>query len=115
MKKAPLVILLALCLFWSGCGGGTTPDAPEPAEAGYATDETNSNETEGEKEMEIGETVPDLTNMTTTDRAAYLEGKLWEEYSRAVREDEERIAEDADRSIRLGGVTMKYGLKVVGD
>ncbi|MBO7404634.1 MAG: hypothetical protein J6V24_06700 [Clostridia bacterium] len=116
MKKAPLVILLALCLFWSGCGGGgTTPDAPEPAEAGYTTDETNTNETEGEKDMEIGETVPDLTNMTTTDRAAYLEGKLWEEYSRAECKDEGRIAEDADRSIRLGGVTMKYGLKVVGD
>ncbi|MCR5682932.1 MAG: hypothetical protein K6G29_10840 [Clostridiales bacterium] len=116
MKKVPAAFLLALCLLWSGCGGGgTTPDWPETAETAESAETNEMNITEGEEDMEIAETVPDLTKMTTVDRAAYLEGKLWEEYSRAEQQDEGRIAEDAARSIAMSGVTMKYGMKVVGD
>ena len=116
MKKRTAAALLAvICLFSGGCGRESaaeeesTPDAAETAEI------TDTNKTEGDMDMVIGETVPDPAEMTTVDRAVYLEGKLWEAYSRAQCQDEKRIAEDKAKSISLGGVTMKYGMKTVGE
>lgn len=117
-------LFLALCLLGSGCGreGGAAPDAQTAQEADEAVNtadntQTNEseNESEGEENMENLETAPDLDSMTTLERAAYLEGELWGAYSLAQREDEARLAEDKAKAIEYGGVTMKYGMKIVGE
>lgn len=116
MKKRTAAALLAvICLFSGGCGKESAAEEESTPVAAETAEITDTNKTEGDMDMVIGETVPDPAEMTTVDRVAYLEGKLWEAYSRAQCQDEKRIAEDKAKSISLGGVTMKYGMKTVGE
>ena len=41
--------------------------------------------------------------------------ELWDEYCRALRENEERRTEVEDRCMSCGGVSMKYGMAVIGE
>ena len=106
MKKRKTAVLLTLCLLLcglSGCGGNAETTAEqESAETGITNIETEA-ETEGEAEM-IEET-KELT----------LREQLWAQYCEREKQDEVRIAEDENRAISYGGVTMKYGMKIVGE
>ena len=106
MKKRKNAVLLTICLLLcglSGCGGNAETTAEqESAETGITNIETEA-ETEGEAEM-IEET-KELT----------LREQLWAQYCEREKQDEVRIAEDENRAISFGGVTMKYGMKIVGE
>lgn len=107
-KTAWPALLLALCLFGTGCGGrNAVPEtsAAETETAAENTDETKPMEAETEEPRE----------MTTEERAAALRDELWTKYRDAEKQNADRIAEDEKRSISWGGVTMKYGMKVVGE
>lgn len=41
--------------------------------------------------------------------------ELWEEHCRALRENEERRAEVEAHCMSYGGVSMKYGMEVIGE
>ena len=52
--------------------------------------------------------------MTETEIAAMRDG-LWQSFAEAARRDGKRIKEVNERSMSFGGVTMKYGMKIIGE
>lgn len=102
------VLILAVCLMCAGCGEKQASPEPSAAETEAAA--------EGAEETKIEEAeTEEIREMTTEERAAALREELWAEYRETEGQNEERKAEDEGRVIKWGGVSMKYGMKVVGE
>ena len=102
--------LLSLCLLCGGCGRAAkdTPDETTGPGTVPAADEQTQN-------AEAGEPKEETMELSLAEQAASLREELWARYCESERQDEARKAEDENRSLSWGGVTMKYGMKVVGE
>ena len=109
-----LPLLLALCLLWGGCGVKSAGEAETDREPEPEARTEGTEETEGEGEMENGMT-DETAEMTVGERAAAMRETLWAQYCERERQNADRQAEDEKRSVSFGGVTMKYGMKIVGE